>query len=227
MDVVYICRPGDNEELRYSLRSIADNLAYNNVWLVGGKPDWYRGYHIAVKQTGTKYANGRKNLRAVVDADLISNEFVLMNDDFYVMKPTEVVPYFHGGDIMDKIRVFEGFAANSKYLQMLWDTVHILARNGSPTTLDYALHTPMRMRRDKLGPLLEYEASIRTLYGNLNRVGGEYLDDVKIHTRPRSGVPQPDYLESEHQFLSTHDRTFTKVYKELLKHVFNEPSPFE
>lgn len=227
MDVVYICRDGENEELRYSLRSVAKNLDYNNVWVVGGKPDWYTGNHIAKPQMGTKYANARNNLRAIVDCGDITDEFVLMNDDFYVMSAVDVVPYYHGGDLIDKIRVFEGFAAKSKYLSMLWDTLHILARNGSPTSLDYALHVPMRMRRSKLGPMLSYEASIRTLYGNLMRVGGEQITDVKVHTGPRNGPTQHDYMSSDFPFLSTHDRTFHTVRKQLLRYRFAEPSPFE
>jgi hypothetical protein len=227
MDVVYICRDGDNDELIYSLRSVVKNLAHTNIWVVGGRPTWYRGNYIEVVQKGTKYENGRANLRAIVDCGDISDEFVLMNDDFYVMSPVELVPYYHGGDLMDKIRLFEGFAARSKYLAMLWDTLHILARNGSPTTLDYALHVPMRMRRSELGPLLNYEASIRTLYGNLKRVGGEQITDVKVHTGPRNGPSQHDYMSSDFPFLSTHDRTFHTVRKQLLRYKFSDASPFE
>jgi hypothetical protein len=226
VDVVYICRNGDNEELRYSLRSVVKNLAHTNIWVVGGRPDWYTGNHIPLRQDGNKYANARANLRAIVSCSDISDEFVLMNDDFYVMSPVEVVPYYHGGDLIDKIRVFEGFAARSKYLAILWDTMHILAYHGSPTTLDYALHVPMRMRRSELGPLLNYEASIRTLYGNLKRVGGEQIPDVKVHTR-RDGPPQHDYMLSDFPFLSTHDRTFHTVRKQLLRYKLNEPSPYE
>jgi len=226
VDVVYICRDGDNEELRYSLRSVVKHLAHTNVWVVGGRPDWYTGNHIRLPQLDNKYANARANLQAIVACSDITDEFVLMNDDFYVMSPVELVPYYHGGDLMDKIRVFEGFAAKSKYLAMLWDTLHILAYHGSPTTLDYALHIPMRMRRSELAPLLRYEASIRTLYGNLQKVGGEQIPDVKVHTR-RDGPPQHDYMLSDFPFLSTHDRTFHTVRKQLLRYRFAEASPFE
>jgi hypothetical protein len=74
--------------------------------------------------------------------------------------------------------------------------------------------------------LLNYEASIRTLYGNLKRVGGEQIPDVKVHTR-RDGPPQHDYMSSQFPFLSTHDRTFTAVRKQLLRYKLNEPSPYE
>jgi hypothetical protein len=226
VNVVYICRDGDNEELRYSLRSVSKNLKFRNVWVVGGKPDWYTGNYINRAQSGNKYANARNNLKAVVDCGDITDEFVLMNDDFYVMSPVEVVPYFHGGDLMDKIRVFEGFAAKSRYVQMLWDTLHILASKGSPTALDYALHVPMRLRRSELGPMLNHEASIRTLYGNLKEVGGTQIVDVKVHTRP-NGPPQHDFMLSTFPFLSTSDRTYGMVRSQLLRHRFGEVSPYE
>jgi hypothetical protein len=227
VDIVYICRKGDNEELRYSLRSVAANLPYRNVWVVGGKPGWYKGDFIPVNPKADKYASARANLRAIVECDDISPEFVLMNDDFYVTRPVDHIPYYHGGDLMNKINTFERFATNSKYTRLLWDTLHILAYHGAPTTLDYALHVPMRMERNNLGPLLQYEASIRTLYGNLFRVGGTQIEDVKVHTQPRNGPPQHDYLNSVIPFLSTHDRTFHRVRRNFLASRFNKPSPFE
>lgn len=226
MDAVYICRGGDNEELRYSLRSVVANMPHKKVWVVGGKPDWYAGNYIEVPQNKDKYSNARANLRAIVECGDISRTFVLMNDDFYVIQKVDDVPYYHGGDLIDKIKTFEGFAAKSRYVQILWDTVHVLAYRGSPTTLDYALHVPMVMEKDKLAPLLGYQASIRTLYGNLYRVGGQRIDDVKVHTKPFSQIPVYDYENSDFSFLSTADRTFWNVRK-YLKELFPNPSPYE
>ena len=43
MDAVYYVRPGDrNDELRYSLRSLA-NLPHDRVWIVGHTPPWVTG----------------------------------------------------------------------------------------------------------------------------------------------------------------------------------------
>ena len=57
MDLVYICKPGDNEELRYSIRSAVKNLKFDNLYLVGGKPDWYDGKFIAVEPIPNKFKN--------------------------------------------------------------------------------------------------------------------------------------------------------------------------
>jgi hypothetical protein len=84
MDFVYICKPGDNEELRYSIRSVLYSFPDANIWLVGGKPSWYSGNYIYVDQKHHKYANAINNLHAICDSNEISEEFVLMNDDFFI-----------------------------------------------------------------------------------------------------------------------------------------------
>jgi hypothetical protein len=226
VDVVYVCRKGENEELRYSLRSLA-NLPHTNVWVVGGAPDWYTGNLIKVKQQSTKYRNVRANLRAVVNCDDISDEFVLFNDDFFVVQPVDSVPYYHGGDLLDKIKRYENYSPNSVYVRMLWDTLHVLAYHGSPTSYDYALHVPMRMHREMLGPLLPYDCSTRILYGNLFRVEGVQVDDVKVHSKPVDSFPKPDVAAPSFPFLSTSDGTFNRVKNRLLKRMFLEPSPYE
>ena len=48
MDFVYICKEGVNEELKYSIRSVVESFPESNIWVVGGKPDWYTGNYIQV-----------------------------------------------------------------------------------------------------------------------------------------------------------------------------------
>jgi hypothetical protein len=150
-----------------------------------------------------------------------------MNDDFFIVKPVDSVPYYHGGDYLDKIKRYEKLAAGGIYTAVLWDTLHLLAQRGSPTSLDYDLHVPMRMRRDLLDTLLGFDVSKRTLYGNLFRVGGEEIEDVKVHSKPLEHFPMYDYLHSDFPFLSTSDRTFRIVHNRLLKKRFKDPSPYE
>jgi hypothetical protein len=226
VDVVYICRDGANEELRYSLRSLT-NLDYDRVWVVGGAPDWYHGDRIVLKQRSGKYDNARNNLRALCNSDKISESFVLMNDDFFIVKPVPEVPVLHGGDLLDKIRLHEARGNNSAYVSLLWETVHILAARGCKTNLDYALHVPMVMSKGLLGPLLEYKASLRSLYGNLYHLGGEFTEDVKYHPYNNDGPKSYDFVNGSSPFLSTSDRTFPAAHKVLLKKLFPDPSVYE
>ena len=95
MDIVYICRDGDNEELRYSIRSAVKNLPHDNLWVVGGKPDWYSGPYIEVPQDKAYYRNARTNIRTIIKSNKISNTFILMNDDFFIMNKVDSLPYMY------------------------------------------------------------------------------------------------------------------------------------
>ena len=55
MHFVYICKDGENEELRYSIRSVLKNTKDAVIWVVGGKPNWYIGNYIKVIQDQNKY----------------------------------------------------------------------------------------------------------------------------------------------------------------------------
>jgi hypothetical protein len=72
MDFVYICKDGINEELRYSIRSVVESFPDSNIWVVGGKPDWYVGNYIKVDQKLTKYKNALYNLKAITESEEIS-----------------------------------------------------------------------------------------------------------------------------------------------------------
>ena len=85
-DFVYICKSGENHELKYSIRSVIKYFPNANIWVVGGKPNWYIGNYIELKQSGAKYKNAYENLKLISNSDQISNDFYLMNDDFYIIK---------------------------------------------------------------------------------------------------------------------------------------------
>jgi hypothetical protein len=236
MDVVWICRTGPNEELRYSIRSVAANMPHENIIVVGGKPDWYTGKFIEVNTftagghlSRNKYENAKNNIRQVVDNDSISKDFVLMNDDFYVMKPVDQVPYYHGGLLADKIRTHQTFAPGAEYTGVLTRTAQVLDAVGIKDPLDYTLHIPMMFNRKKLGEVLKQPiASIRTLYGNMYSVGGRQMGDVKVHPKRNQHAPEPfDYKNEDSIFLSTADSTFSAVKRNLLDLVFPKPSKYE
>ena len=236
MDVVWICRTGPNEELRYSIRSVAKNMSHENIVVVGGKPDWYKGKFYPVETftdyghpSTNKYENAKNNIRHIVDNPDISDDFVLMNDDFYVLKPVDQVPYYHNGLLADKIAEFSRFAAWSTYTGVLRRTMDVLNNLGFDDPLDYTLHVPMMFNKQKLAKVLVHPiASIRTLYGNIYRVGGRKMSDVKVHSKIHEHAPKSfDYMKEKSIFLSTADGTFESVKKNLLGPMFVRPSKFE
>ena len=89
MDLVYIVKEDENNvELRYSLRSIAKFVKCNRVWIVGYKPDWVKNVeYIHTEQNQGKWKNSVNNIIAACENENISDDFVLMNDDFFAIKP--------------------------------------------------------------------------------------------------------------------------------------------
>lgn len=230
MDFVYICRDGKNNELKYSLRSVFKNSPVNSVWVVGGKPDWYTGNYIRVPQTSDKYTNAKANLRTIIDNDLIPDKFVLMNDDFYIVNPITSIPVYHGGSLEKKANEYLKYRATSRHAKILLETVDLLKNNGVPNPLDYSLHIPMTIHKKNFEYAVEIGGAIRSVYGNMNRIGGTQLPvhDVKAHLKNIAFPETFDYKENKYDipFLSSSDQTFRILFKTVL-HQFNTPCPWE
>ena len=229
MDFVYICRSGPNQELRYSIRSLYANTNVNSIWVVGGKPDWYKGNHIPVRQDKAKYVNAQNNLKEIINNNKIPDQFILMNDDFYITRPLTSLPVYHGGSLVEKTINFKKYRSGL-YANKLAETVEILKSNGVQNPLDYAIHVPMTIHKENFEFAVNLGGSIRSIYGNMNRVGGIRLpvDDVKVHPASTMYPKSFDYKTNEFNlpFLSTSDATFRDVYRGLL-YKFDKPSIHE
>lgn len=222
-----MCRDGENEELRYSLRSLQENAPEGNVWLIGGKPWWYVGNHLYVPQKLSKYANARMSLKALCSDDRIDNNIVLMNDDFFFVKPVDVIEDYHGGLLSDKIDRYETMYPSGSYTRMLDITMRNLNSRGINVPLDYELHIPMNMTRDKLSETIKDKRSLwRSTYGNMYSVGGKQISDVKVYNDTRRIDPY-DWKSSDLPYLSTIDSSFDGEIAEMLKEMFPNPSKYE
>lgn len=85
--------PGDREDLRYSLRSVAANApAITQAWVVGDPPPWFNGVRIALEPKPEKYANQRASLTALVHHPGAPETFWLFNDDMFVTEHTIDLP---------------------------------------------------------------------------------------------------------------------------------------
>ena len=226
MDVVYICRDGENEELRYSLRSLG-NLPHENVWLIGGAPNWYKGQRVKVRQDRNKYESARRNLNAIVECQRISDNFVLMNDDFFILEPVEKIEYMYSRPFSEFLAHYRSWAGNNVRTKIMADTLETLLSLGIEQPLDYELHVPMVFNKRKLAKVLPYGVAVRSLYGNIYQVGGVKTKDVKYHEY-RSGGPEAYDIDNRTSpFLSSSDRTFRIVHNRILKRLFTQPSPYE
>jgi hypothetical protein len=228
MNFVYLCRSGDNEELRYSIRSVVKNTENPIIWVVGGKPSWYTGNYIKSDQSGDKYKNVIGSLKAIVNHQDIPDDFILMNDDFYIIKPIDKIQTYHGGKFENKVELFSKNAKSSYYTSILKNTMRELKNAGIHQPLDYAIHVPIELNKDKLFTVIRSRVSIRTMYGNLFSLGGTEVDDVKFHRiATRKWANNPDLDTIDFEYLSTSDDSFLEVYEYILKDMFSDPSPYE
>jgi hypothetical protein len=229
MDFVYICKDGHNEELRYSIRSVMASFPDAKVWLVGGKPLWYVGSHIAVQQKSAKYINAINNLKAICSSEDISEEFVLMNDDFYIVEKIESVETLHGGLLIDKINLYKKITTQSGYISKLEKTFVKMTDLGIKSPLDYELHVPMIMEKNKLKTVLRHGSEFlwRSMYGNIFNVGGTEMEDVKVYTEGPLTAKSYEIKNKQHRYLSSTDSSFQMLYSIVLKELFKSKSIYE
>lgn len=214
MDVVYPykaqARSGTaTNELRYSLRTLA-NVPHGRVVVAGWKPEWVTNVvYLPTVQRLSKFANALQNLQVALPH--VSEEFILMNDDFYILQPLEKIPTLYR-ETWDVPVIRD--AKNS--------VVRLLEKHGITDPVSYELHAPMVFNRDLLQQTFETAKGVfiagyqRTLYGNLNRIGGIAVPDVKGRTIPEGAM-----------FVSTSEHTFQGAVGQQLRNLFPDPSPYE
>ena len=228
MDLVYICRAGENEELRYSIRSAVKNLPHDKIWVVGGKPDWYTGNYIKVSQTRSKYVNARNNLKTICASEDISDSFILMNDDFYIINKVDSVPYMYSGTLDTKIKIREDLFTGNSYITLLKQTLSILSRRSKNPILDYELHVPMVMEKKKLSKVLRFSGLWRSAYGNMFEVGGIKVRDVKVYNINNKFYSNGyDINNLEYAYLSSEDNSFEMIKEKVLNKTFKTKSIYE
>lgn len=228
MNFVYICKSGNNEELRYSIRSVINSFPDADIWLVGGKPDWYLGNYIKVNQDSHKYVNAINNLQVLCKSQEISDEFILMNDDFFIIKQINTIDHFYNGLLSNKIDKYIKITGSSMYIKKLMLTNIRLIERGIEDPYDYELHVPMAMEKNKLLAIInKYPSCLwRSMYGNINNVGGTEMEDVKVYTNKRHAARSNEITENS-TFLSTEDQAFEMMLNKVLKKLFPNPTKYE
>lgn len=226
MHLVYICRPGQNEELRFSLRSAVVNLPVESVTIVGDAPGWVTGVRrIPGNRYATKAKNVLDNVRIAASAPGVPDDVVLMNDDFFVLNPTVTIPVLYRGPLrahLDRVS-----AAWSWWAVSLQNTLRFLQSQGIVDPISYELHVPFPVNREGMRDALarlggtdaDNPPQWRSVYGNLAGIGGTHHTDAKWS--------QPVAGELEGPFLSTDDGAFYLGTLRQLRARFPDPSPFE
>lgn len=231
MNVVYVYRRGQSDELRYSLRSLA-NVPHDRVVVVGDAPPFpYRNITVvgSAHQGPNPQTIIRNHLIRLVQSATLDNDshFYLFNDDFFVLDPVDSIPLYHRGPVAELDGQVDraGLPVAGDWIDTERQTAAWLTERGvDPDPLSYALHVPMPMNvaRCSWFALLPDGLRPRTFYGNYAAQGdGFYMEDVKI----RRTDEHPSGLTP---YVSTYEKTWKHgVIGEHIRDAFPNPSEYE
>lgn len=233
MDVVYVVRGGDrNEELRHSLRSITEYFAdTDQVVMAGYTPNWVdHVLSIPTLQLGSKYRRAESNLIAAATHPKVSDPFLYMNDDMFLLEHFDHVPYYSIGPVEDVIRFYRNRpAGRGVYLRGMEETYALMrAYIDRDTFLSYEAHVPMVLHKDRVLDVLGMRPESlddyhwRTVYGAMYVDNPVVLEhDVKVYMHTPEGW-------DKWPLLSTADSTFQHhPVGKYLRARFPTPSPYE
>lgn len=228
MDIIYVTRDGENPELRYSLRTLSNLERFDRVWVFGDAPTWVdisTLTYVNRRQVGSPYASVRAHIKAACDTPEISDPFMLWNDDFYLMRPLIEVPVYHRGSLEEVVKLAEGL--RTPWGKGLKATADFMAKNrmlegamSYDTHLPLIVHkAPMREALKRASHVTADAVHVRTLYGAIADLGGEYHVDPKML---RKSDPFPPGV-----WLSSGNDTFRTPVEPVLRYLFPDPSPYE
>lgn len=224
-DIVYIFGHGskwDNNELRYSLRSVEKHLSnVGNVYLVGNAPEFISGViAIPFKETCHKLENIINKTLAACNHPDISENFICYYDDHFLLSDFDAdnFPCFHKGELREHAQ-----RAKGNYRKLILNTERALLEVGR-TTLSFNVHCPQPINK-KLFKIPPPETLVKSIYGNTTYVDVAYSPDYKLFEKKSTG----EYLNQlkEAKFFSISDKAMCKGLHELFQILYPKPSKYE
>ena len=221
-DVVYIVREGPNDELRFSLRSLV-NVPHGRVFVVGHAEPWVDGVvHIPMPDIPDKFTSQRAKLAAAVLERDLSEDFILMNDDHYIVERMPSISIFH--------RYRWGCTnvpTHTAWHGVLRQTAEWMGTQGFPNPRTYECHTPLLFSKPHLGRMLERYPHERGLAVGMTyeMTGAGGIGNVGPDVKCRS-LRESQALIGRVPFLSSMDSAFHLVDGHL-RSLFPAPGPYE
>jgi hypothetical protein len=233
MDLLYILGTGsvwENNEIRYSLRSVEKNvLDLGKVFVVGECPDWLTNIeHISCPDAyNIKWRNGYTKILKGCECPDLSEDFLLMNDDFFILKPIRACdyPYYVVGEIKSQSSFFK-----ADFLTSPVATKKSLPFSGH-SVLNYAVHRPMRINKKEYLEMPRADLKMRgfsprTFYGNYYNKPAKMVKDINL--TPLSSEKVFDEAVKERREIGIFSATAkSKVFREWIHKKFPNPSKYE
>ncbi len=239
VDVVYPLGSGStwgNNELRYSLRSIEKHLKNcRHVYIIGEDPGWEINNVtlIPFEDRWHPSRNIMEKIRVACRNQQISDEFIFMNDDFFLLQDVDAstYPYYNRGQLKESIPKNVG----NWYQNYVIDTMKEL-RSRSLPELNFDMHCPIRYHRNLFLEVMQkydfdQKLTVKSIYCNTLGIEGEYMEDCKIAGRMADFILERK-IKDRHIF-STGDRCLLPYHnqesavKQLLNNLYPNPSKYE
>lgn len=232
---IYYVRPGENEELRLSLRSVAKcGPAEVRIVIIGDPPEWVNRDLVTVLEGNaldTPAQNAFYNLKIACTYE--PGDFWSFNDDFILLAPwPEPFPTWFWKSIIEHHNYNMRDPRTVKRKALFKRTLDYLQSLGIKNPMHYELHIPMKINGTEMLRILDEAFPTisedtppiwRTLYGNLSTLYTEphvQREDVKHHSMVT--VPPRESMD----FLSTDEKTVDNLLP-MLHSEFPDPSPWE
>jgi hypothetical protein len=231
---VYYVRPGRNEELRYSLRSLHENFPHSAVFIVGDPPEWVDEDAVTVRRMAPRKRSKQQNVLELWQeiTGLVGGPFTLWNDDFFLLRPTEPVLYDRGpvAETIRRKRPARSDYLGPYYTRMKRTADYLTESHGIENPLGFELHVPLLVERPEVfAEAVEITKrhdsgsgannfQPRTIYGNLCGLPSETISDVKTDDARKNDLP----------WSSGNEQNFQRgAYGREVRRLFRAPSPYE
>lgn len=203
--VIPLLNKGPYEQLRYAMRSMATVYPNAEFILVGGKPKWYKGHHVAFSDYHPTKKEENIRDKVIAGSKGLGN-FLFANDDHILQFP--IMETYNKGKLSETVK---GRNPSGSYTRLLLNTI---AQYGDVDNVD--THCPMWMNSNMIKntnfewPL--FGIGFKTCYAQENKIESIFMNDCKV-----SKIPPP------RRWWSMTDDFDTRQ----LSSIYQQPSKFE
>jgi hypothetical protein len=229
-DLVYVLgRPAlwGHNELRFSIRSAEKYLKFNRLFIYGYKPTFINSKTNVIfmeDDKGHKYKNVAYKVKTLLKDENLSENIIYMNDDFFLLKEYEKIPYLWNKKIkewVDKYPEYKGKYYNN--ICKLYESF--------PEGKFFETHFPIIYNRKKAVDVIEkYNLDItlmlRSYYSNEYEKKLDNIEESKDYKI--KNVSELNEFVKNGTFISCSNMIATSSeFKRFLMTKFSKPSSYE
>lgn len=237
IDLVYPVKVLDDlGELRYSLRSVWENARglYDKIWIITQEelPSWLQNVNVIKAGAGGNKANDVKSkILAACEHPEVSDNFIMMCDDFYLVDKIDQWETFHMGPTSLYIKKIRSERAGNNWLRSVSDTAEWMRQQGYGDIPVYQGHRPVLWDKEKLKVEIERYPSNKQLDTNglypAAGAGGEGTRGMNSKIKDNKEFLQK-FEARNIPWLSSNNGSFSDgMIGGYIRGAFRNPSPYE